>query len=274
MEKEMKSMWGKRLLECMGSKLHVFLLAMILAVPSVSFAARPLVTDDAGTVGKKKVQLEMGVEASFWKDTEDGVETKDKETEASAVLTYGLTDTIDLVASVPYTWHKIEEDGATIFDQNGISDVSFEVKWRFFEKDGLGLALKPGIFLPTGDHEEGFGSGRVNCGITFIATKEFDPFALHFNASYRRNENKVDERRDLYAASLAATYKVIKGLNLVGNVGFERNADPEKDTMPAFALVGLNYAITDFLMVDAGVKFGLNKQEADHAFIGGLTLNF
>ncbi len=270
----MESMLGKRLLECMGSKLRVFLFAMILAVPSVSFAARPLVTDDSGTVGKGKVQLETGVEVSSRKDTEDGVETKEKGTEASAVLTYGLTDTIDLVAGVPYAWRKVEEDGVTLFDKNRISDVSLEAKWRFFEKDGLGLALKPGITLPTGDHEDGFGSGRVTYGITFIASKEFDPFALHFNAGYTRNENKIDERRDLYAVSLAATYNVVKGLNVVGDVGFERNPDPERGTMPAFGLVGLNYAITDFMIVDAGVKFGLNKQEVDHAFIGGLTFNF
>lgn len=270
----MESMLGKRLLERRGSKLPVFLLVMILAIPSVSFAARPLVTDDSGTVGKGKVQVETGVEVSSWKDTEEGVETKEKGIEASAVLTYGLTDTIDLVAGAPYVWSKVKEDGVTVFDKDGVSDVSFEAKWRFFEKDGLGLALKPGITLPTGEHEDGFGTGRVTYGITFIASKEFDPFALHFNAGYTRNENKVEERRDLYAVSLAATYEVIEKLNVVGNVGFERNADPERETMPAFALAGLNYAITDFLMVDAGVKFGLNKQEVDHAFIGGLTFNF
>lgn len=249
-------------------------LALLLSAPTLLFAARPLVTDDAGTVGKGKVQLETGVEVYSWKDTEDGVELKEDATEVSAVLTYGLTETIDLVAGIPYAWHKLKEDGVVAFDKNRFSDTSLEVKWRFFEKDGIGLALKPGITLPTGKYEDKFGSGRVTYGMTFIASKELDPFAFHFNAEYARNENKLGERRDLWGANVAAAYRIVKGLNLVGNIGLERNPDPERKTLPAFGLVGFNYAVADFVVIDAGCKFGLNKQEVDHAFIGGLTLVF
>lgn len=240
----------------------------------MSYAGRPLVTDDTGTLGQQGIQVETGVEVSFWKDTEEGIESKERGIEASAVLTYGLIDTLDLVAGVPYVWSKVEGNGVTVFDESGISDLSFEAKWRFFETGGLGLALKPGITLPTGDEKEGFGPGKVTYGLTLITTMEFDAFAFHFNAGYLRNENKVEERKDLYAFSLAGTYEVIDGLGVVADVGFERNADPENDTLPAFVLAGLNYVVTDFLMLDAGVKFGLTKQEVDQAFLGGLTFNF
>lgn len=253
--------------------LTLLFLAGLLCAPS-SLAARPLITDDSGTMGKGKVQLETGVEVSSWKDTEDGVETKENITEASVALTYGLTESIDLVAGIPYAWRKVKEDGITVFDKNRFSDTSLEMKWRFFEKNGFGLALKPGITLPTGKYEDEFGSGRVTYGVTFIASKELDPFAFHVNVGYTRNENKLDERRDLWGASVAATYQVIKGLNVVGNVGLERNTDPERGTMPAFGLVGFNYAVTDYMVIDAGYKFGLNKQEVDHAVIVGLTFNF
>lgn len=195
-------------------------------------------------------------------------------TEASGVFTYGILDNIDVVAGFPYFWGKVKENDATAFDANRLSDIALEAKWRFFEKDGFGLALKPGLTLPTGNYKKGFGTGRVTYGITFIVSKELEPFGFHLNAGYTRNENRVDERKNLYSASVAATYEVIKGLNVVGNVGSDRNPDPTVKTAPAFALVGLNYTINDHIMLDAGYKFGLNKQEVDYAITAGVTLNF
>ena len=195
-------------------------------------------------------------------------------TETSGVFTYGLWENIDLVAGFPYVWSKAKEYGDTVLSEDGLNDISIEVKWRFFERNGFRLALKPGVTLPTGYYEKGFGRGRATYGLTFIASKELDPFAFHFNGSYSRNENKMDERKDLWFASLAATYKVIEGLNAGADIGFARNADPTAETAPAFALLGLNYAINDHVMLDAGYKFGLNRSEVDYSIIAGVTFNF
>lgn len=270
----MVNRFEKKIRKWVLTKIWLFMGTMILCVPSVSFAARPLVTDDAGTVGQGKFQVELGVETFSWKDREDGVKIEEAGTESSGVFTYGVFDSLDIVARFPYVWSKIKEHDITVFNANGLSDVALEAKWRFFEKDGFGLVLKPGITLPTGNYTKGFGTGRVTYGITFIASKELEPFGFHINAGYTRNENKLDDRKDLYSASVAATYEVIKGLNVVGNVGFKRNPDPAVKTAPAFALVGLNYAINDHIMLDAGCRFGLNKQEVDYAITAGITCNF
>jgi hypothetical protein len=265
---------GKKIHGHVTSKLWLLMVAMTLCVPSTSFAARPFVTDDAGTVGKGKFQVELGVETFSWKDREDDVRIEETGTETSGVFTYGVFDNVDIVAGFPYDWGKVKENSVTVFDANGLSNISLEAKWRLFEKDGFGLALKPGITLPTGDYKKGFGTGLGTLGITFIASKELGPFGFHFNAGYTRNENKVDERKDLWSASLLATYEIMKGLNIGSNIGFERNADPTVKTAPAFALVGLNYAINYHITLDAGYKFGLNRQEVDYGMIAGITLNF
>ncbi|OPY70696.1 MAG: hypothetical protein A4E57_00313 [Syntrophorhabdaceae bacterium PtaU1.Bin034] len=72
----------------------------------------------------------------------------------------------------------------------------------FSEKNSFGLALKPGITFPVGDHKKSFGRGRVTSGFTFVASKQLGPFAFHFSDGYCRNENKVDERKALFSASL------------------------------------------------------------------------
>ncbi|HEX2964604.1 MAG TPA: transporter, partial [Syntrophorhabdaceae bacterium] len=249
-------------------------LAFLLIIPGLTFAARPLVTDDSGTIGKGNVQTELGIEVSSTRNTEADVKIKEKDTEASATLTYGVFDHIDIVAGFPYVWAKVKEDGETVFKANRHSDISLEVKWRFFEKDGFGLALKPCITFPAGNYKKGFGTGRATYGMTFIASKEMEPFGFHFNVGYNRNENKLQERKDLWSASFAATYEALKGLNIVGNIGTERNADPHIGTAPAFGIVGVNYSINDHIAIDTGFKFGLNKQEVDKAVIAGITLVF
>ncbi len=270
--KEMVEKTKRRLLHCAHAGSVFLILGLLLSSPS--FGARPLVTDDSGTAGKGNLAAEFGVEAFSWKDRVDGVRVKETGTEASAVFTYGVSETVDVVAGFPYGWGKGKEDGTTVFDENGISDISLEMKWRFFEKNNFGLALKPGLTFPTGDYKKSFGSGHVTYGLTFIASRELEPFAFHLNAGYARNENKLDERKDLWSASIAATYEPVKNLNLVGNLGFERNADPATRTAPAFALVGLNYAINEYITLDAGYKFGLNKQEVDRSIVAGMTFSF
>lgn len=273
-DKKMSNRFEKRIQEWVLPKLWLLVVAMILCVPSVSFAARPLVTDDSGTVGKGGFQVELGIETFSRRNREDGVKIKETGIEASGVFTCGVLDNIDVVAGFPYAWGKVKENGTIVFDANRLSDMALEAKWRFFEKDGFGLALKPGITLPTGNDKKGFGAGRVTYRVTVIANKELEPFGFYFNAGYTRNENKVDERKDLLSASVAATYEIIKGLNVVGDIGIASNTDASIRTAPAFALVGLNYAITDRIMLDAGSKFGLNRQEVAYAITAGITFNF
>ncbi|MEW6116566.1 MAG: transporter, partial [Nitrospirota bacterium] len=172
-----------------------------------------------------------------------------------------------------YQWIRTKEDGVTT-SVDGISDISLEVKWRFYEKDGLGFALKPGITLPTGDDEDGLGTGRATSSLFFISTKELEPWAFHLNLGYIRNENKVDERKDLWHASLASELEVIKNLSVVANIGIERTTDSASDSYPAFILGGIIYSITENLDIDLGIKGSLNNSETDYALLAGMAWKF
>jgi|GEM_PF-5264623 len=57
-----------------------------------------------------------------------------------------------MVLTVPYQF--LEET-------DGISDISLELKYRFYEKGGLSFALKPRISFPTGDEDKGLGAGET-----------------------------------------------------------------------------------------------------------------
>jgi hypothetical protein len=247
---------------------------VVLLWSGLAFAAHPLITDDTGTQGKGKFQLEVNSEFNYDKETEEGVTTKETGGEVAPTLSYGIVDNLDIVLGVPCQWFKVKEDGDVTDKEDGISDIGLELKWRFYEKDGLSLALKPGITLPTGDDEKGLGAGRATYGLYFITTKEIEPWAFHLNLGYARNENKFDERKDIWHASLASEVEVVENLKVVANIGVERNTDEASSTHPAFILGGLIYSLSENFDIDFGVKGGLNKPETDCSILAGIAWRF
>jgi hypothetical protein len=243
------------------------------------FGAHPLITDDTGTQGKGKFQLELNGEYGSDKETEAGVTIKETGSEIAATISWGVSEHADIVIGIPYADYMVKEDGTTLASENGLSDVSLEYKYRFFEKDGLSLAVKPGVSLPTGDEEKGLGNGKTSYSAFFITTKEAEPWAFHFNVGYVRNEYKLraDEeanRKDIWHVSLAAQMEAVKDLNLVANIGMERNPDTISDTHPAFVLGGLIYSAGEDLDLDFGVKAGLNDSESDYTVLAGVAVRW
>jgi len=241
----------------------------ILSCATAAFAAHPLITDDAGTMGTGKSQLELTGEYGY--DKEDGVITKTRQGDAS--FTYGLSEAADLVVGLPYLHVKTSDETSTM-TENGFSDISLAVKWRLYEDNGLSLAIKPGLTLPTGDDEEGLGAGKATYSFFFVTSKEMDPWGFHLNLGYVRNENTLDEERDLWHASIASTVALTENLVAVANLGVESNSDKLAGTDPAFFLVGLVYALSEELDLDCGIKYGLNDPETDSTVLAGLTWKF
>jgi hypothetical protein len=257
----------------------VAILAVLIMSAVAAHAGHPLITDDTGTQGKGRFQLELNYEFSSDKETIDGVRVEERASEASTTMSYGILDNVDLVLGVPYQWTRVEEDGVETTDVDGLSDVSVEFKWRFYERGGLALAIKPGITLPTGDEESGLGNGRASYSLMFITTKEAGRCAFHINSGYMRNEYSLAEdeaanRKDLWHLSLAAEYGATETLRLVANVGMERNPDKASETNPVFVVGGFIYSVTESFDIDLGVKAGLSRPEADFDFLAGMALRF
>ena len=131
----------------------VALNVMLGTVPA--FGGHPLITDDTGTQGKGKTQIELT--GQYDHDDEKGV--KSENWEAKAALSYGLVESLDLVLEAPYSWTSAEDAEGTIRN-NGPADLSIAAKWRVCEREGLSFALKPSVTLPTGDEDKGLGNGH------------------------------------------------------------------------------------------------------------------
>jgi len=260
----------------MGVKVLAAACVILFALAGTTYAAHPLITDDTGTQGKGKFQLEF--DGEYGHDKENGVTMNSLMAPTPPVLSYGIADTVDLVLSTSYQRSETKQDDVAITER-GVTDTSIQVKWRFHEKDGLSFAVKPGLSLPTGDENKGLGNGKTSYSMFFIMTKDMDPWAFHLNLGYIRNEYKLqtDEdanEKDIWHVSLASEVKVVKDLKAVADIGMERNPDKTSNTNPAYLLGGLVYSINENLDVDFGVKGGLTKPETDISYLAGITWRF
>ena len=252
---------------------------LVVGLSGSAFAAHPLITDDTGTQGKGKFQLEMNGEVSRDKEGFDGVETRETGAELAAAFSAGIFDNVDLVIGAPWVWSQVKEDGILTGDENGAGDVSLELKWRFLNYKGFSMAVKPGLTIPSGNENRGLGNGKVSYGVTMIASQELEPFTFHVNAAYTRTEFKLDadkesNRNNIWHVSAAASCEVVKDLQLVANIGVETNGNRGSHAWPTFLLGGVIYSVTEDLDLDMGIKGGLNGPEADVAYLAGIAYRF
>jgi hypothetical protein len=94
------------------------------------------------------------------------------------------------------------------------------------------------------------------------------------NLGYIKNVNDIEERVDLYHASLAGEWQVLKSVRLAVNGGVEENSGATSSEDRVFILGGLIYSPTENLDFDAGIKIGVTDSETDYMFLGGVTFRF
>jgi hypothetical protein len=154
----------------------------------------------------------------------------------------------------------------------GAGDTAADMKWRFFERDKLSLAVRAGINAPTGDADRGLGSGKPTYHGLLAASIDLAPFALHVNIGYTRNRADPMERRDLYHASAAAVWtRDASWRVLLLELAADTNVDNTASVRPAVARVGAIYTVKKGFDIDIGYQTRLNRAAASEVLLVGVT---
>lgn len=262
----------------MKKLLTVLLAVYSLTSATLAFAAHPLATDDAGTTGRLKFQVETSVEFGREKETTGGIITKSDSQALNISITGGLFDSLDLVISFPFSWQQVKENGLKKYDNGGLNDLSMALKWRFLEIGPASFAVKPSITFPSGDYNRGLGAGRPAYGATLISTVEFKPVALHANVGYTHQKHTDADsdsmRESLWNFSLAGSVEVVKNVQVVAEIGTASNGDRRSATWPVFMTGGVIYSVIENLDLSLGGKGDLTTVETDIALLAGVTFKF
>lgn len=240
----------------MNTKLAAALLSSCLAAAIDAQAARPLITEDTGTQGAGRYQLEVSAEEREERATRRDIEVY------TGVLSYGIGETADVEAGL-----SLFRDGP-----DGVGDASLDLKWRFFERNAWSFALMPGITLPTGDERDGRGTGKTTWGSLIVLSYAPGAIAVHAHAGFRRNENKLNERESLRQLAAAATYRV-GDVRFVGELTRETNRVPGGGTV-RFSTIGAIWSMTRDVDLDVGWRQGNGSAPIDEALLLGATVRW
>jgi hypothetical protein len=235
-------------------------LAAALAAPA--FAAHPLLTEDTGTQGAGKFELEMGFALA-----KDGGA---KASEFGPQLSYGALDTLDLV--VRPAWLDVRGTAA-IGTASGVGDTALDFKWRFFERDALSFGVRAGVDLPTGNDDKGLGNGKAAPHANLLATWVADPWLLAANVAWIRDP-LVGDRHDLWAASAAAVWSANDAWRFSAEVGTAQNPDPARSAWLTVARFGTIATVVAGFDVDAGYQVRLTRAAPAQVFLAGATIRW
>jgi hypothetical protein len=153
-----------------------------------------------------------------------------------------------------------------------VSDTAVALKWRFYERGALSFAFKPGLLLPTGDEQEGRGTGELNWGLRGIVSWVPGAVSVHAHLGYRSNENRLGQRESLNGLAAAVGYQ-IDSVRFVGELASETN--PVRGGSDVrYSTIGVIWLVSRNLDLDAGWREGHGGAPEDEALMIGATIRW
>jgi hypothetical protein len=246
-------------------------LAVLLCAPTPlsGHAAHPLITEDTGTQGRGNTQFEFTSEHATLRESAANRQM----VLTTAALGYGVIDSVDVIFTLPHL-----RLGSSVTDGtpgvHGLTDLGLDVKWRFYEREKLSLAFKPGITFPTGDDTRNLGSGKITWSAYVITSYETAPWTWLLHLGYVHHNNTFSERENIWHASAAVVRQMGDGFRLVLDTGTNTNTDRAADADPVFLIAGLIYTPYPNLDIDAGYKLESTDSQRTRTLLAGVALRW
>lgn len=240
---------------------------------------RPDKTESAFTVDAGHFQVEMDlVTHTRDRDTSGGGDLRTTSYSVAPInLKVGLLNNVDFQLIVE-TWNTVtvkdNRTGAS-FRRSGFGDVTPRLKVNLWGNDGgsTALALMPYVKLPT--NQDKLGNNAVEGGVIV-------PFAMDLPLGFDLGAMTVfgaarNEDNSRHHAEFVNTVTV--GHDLIGKLGayaefFSLVSTESGADWVGTADVGLVYALTPNIHLDASVNFGVTRSADDLNLSAGLSFRF
>lgn len=250
------------------SSIGLLLIAAAFVAPNLH-AGRPLAVDDAEPVAPRQFEIEAGMRYSS-----DGRITH---YDVPFGITYGVVPRVELGVSFG---SQIEERDELQSRKQVISDMGDLVlggKAKLLDATNAWLshAFAFGVKFPTADHCDGFGTGRFDYDLMWIATRPItENWNAHANVGYTFvGRRSGEDYRDLLHYGVATDYQITRTLQLVLELYASMPIDDANATS-AFVNGGVRWSPTPGLVIDTALGCGVRGETPTWMITSGLTWSF
>lgn len=240
---------------------------------------RPDKTESAYTVDAGHIQIESDlVSYSRDHDKEGGADTVvDAWTFAAINFKVGLCNRTDLQIVVD-SYNRVRTDdriASTVVRQKGFGDITTRLKYNVWGNDGgeTALALMPWVKFPS--NQDNLGNNAVEAGLIIPLNGDLPwgwGFGIMTEVDFIQNSTDTDYHAE-FVNSITFSHDIWGKLG--GYVEFWSLVSTESGA-PWVGTVdlGLTYAATDNIQIDAGINIGVTRSAEDLNPFLGLTVRF
>ncbi|MEO5802009.1 MAG: transporter, partial [Verrucomicrobiota bacterium] len=234
---------------------------------------RPDKTESPYTVDAGHIQIEADI-ASYSRDHESGTRV-DSWSFFNANLKVGLCNNSDLQLVVP-TYSSMRARSAGNTERNsGFGDLVTRLKINFWGNDGgkTAFAAMPFVKFPTA--QDDLSNGAFEGGIIFPLAVELPRewgMGLMTEFDFNKDESGGGHHAE-FINSITFSHQIVG--DLAGYAEFFSSVSAESDSDWIGTIdVGLVYALTENIQLDAGMNFGITRAADDFNPFAGITIRF
>ncbi|MFA5097769.1 MAG: PDGLE domain-containing protein [Candidatus Margulisiibacteriota bacterium] len=238
------------------NKMSVFLVALIMLTSSAAFAARPLVTDDYGTLDPGAYEFEAGY--NFISPKAGGGDSQG----LVCQLKRGFFPGFDLGLELPYNTSAV----------SGLADAVLHAKLRIKDlSEEEGVSARLDVKLTNGDAATGLGSGFTDYALLLILSKDLAGIRSHFNAGYTVIGDAANSSHDdTFVYGAAFEKEICSGIETA--IEYTGSCCLQRGLLNNVQVAG-RWQATRSLRLDAGYSIAMSDVSSSIA-TAGLTLEF
>jgi len=163
----------------------ILLSVIVVGCLAPAWAARPLITDDAGTLEKGRIETELSFDYCRYR-------TQGTCHSPGLAIKHGLTDRLDIGLTFSHSTDK-DAEGNTVSWGMSPLEIGFKM-----------AVLKEHRTLPDISLSVGYETGETEYGLNLIFSREYGHLGMHYNLGY--NSPGEAMIRGSLATSLSAEY--------------------------------------------------------------------
>jgi Putative MetA-pathway of phenol degradation len=252
-------------------------IGILMLIPTSVWAVYPFQVEDTNTQGKGNFLFELN---GNYEKLKNGDNTA---TDLSGVFTAGTGDHTDIILEVPYL--LLDQSPDVGLYERGVGDVQLKLKYRINENEvnqSSGIEIYSG--LPTGDANNGLGTGTTLLGIQVMDQQGCCNNIYHVSAAYEIAG--ADLKKGHYAQNytfrfgLALEHKITEPFYFLAELAgdFAKTQDKvlgtQTYTKPYTLMAGFKYDISRTWYIDISVRAGLTKDAEEYTTLTGTAWRF